>query len=359
MNYLKKLSPIILLIALTIFAECGSGAENNNNNGSPSFQTKAEELNYISKLSSDEISGVISGQNCGHGNQIATGWYDNFIERLHQQTGKYVGIIGIDYEYEKVYSLDELKQANTYLKSYWNKGGLVTIVWSPANPWGAKKTYEDIQTYTSPGDIKEIITEGRSKYAGWMASLDRIAAALADLKQEGVIVLWRPMQEMNGNWFWWGKYSLEDTKKYINVWKHMHNYLTNEKGLDNLIWVFSPSGTNSKSYPYPGDEYVDIIAPTLYHDELNISNYSKLVDYVKSHGKPIAIAEYGWNFTDSTNPDGNFDNTLYVRKLKNNYPEIAYWVTWHSWYGVKAALVDNLNASQLLNDPYVLNRDNL
>ena len=269
-----------------------------------------------------------------------------------------MGIIGIDYEFQKVYSPDELKQGNAYLKSYWNKGGLVTIVWSPANPWGKDKDYKDIQPNASPGNIEELIIES-SKYAGWIASLDRIAAALTDLKQAGVIVLWRPMQEMNGNWFWWGKYSFEDTQKYIDIWQHMHDYLTNVKGLDNLIWVFSPSGADPTFYPYPGNEYVDIIAPTVYDDELDIDNYSELVAYGKSYGKPIAIAEYGWNFGDGTNPDGNFDNTLYVQKLKNNYPEIAYWVTWHSWYGVKASLADNLNASQLLNDPYVVNRGNL
>ena len=31
-----------------------------------------------------------------------------------------------------------------------------------------------------------------------------IADALLELQKAGVVVLWRPMQEMNGNWFWWG-----------------------------------------------------------------------------------------------------------------------------------------------------------
>jgi mannan endo-1,4-beta-mannosidase len=137
----------------------------------------------------------------------------------------------------------------------------------------------------------------------------------------------------------------------------MHDYLTNDKGLDNLIWVFSPSGANPALYPYPGNEYVDVVAPTVYDDELDIDNYSGLVAYGELYGKPIALAEYGFNF-NVVRFDGNFDNTLYVQKLKA-YPRIAYWLTWHSWYGVKMALADNLNASQLLNDPYVINRDNL
>jgi mannan endo-1,4-beta-mannosidase len=201
----KGFTLVITLVVLMIIAGCGGGGGgNDDNNGSPSFHTKTEELNYIRKLSSDEISGVISGQNCGHGNEIVT-VYNDHIERLRQQSGKYVGMIGIDYEFQKVYSLDELKQANTYLKKYWNNGGLVTIVWAPANPWGTAKDWSDIQPKASLGNIEELITEGSSIYDGWMRSLDRIAAALADLKQAGVIVLWRPMQEMNGNWFWWGE----------------------------------------------------------------------------------------------------------------------------------------------------------
>jgi mannan endo-1,4-beta-mannosidase len=378
MHYFHKGPLVILLIILTVFAGCGGGSKsggssNNDDTMNPRFRTKTEELNYIAKLSSDDSSGVISGQNCRHGYEITTG-YDEFIERLYKRSGKYVGIIGIDYEYQRIYSLDELKQANTYLKKYWNHGGLVTITWSPANPWGSAKDWSDIQTHPKDNfgfsiiNLKELVDDGTFLNHEWIKSLDRIAAALTDLKQAGVIVLWRPMQEMNGNWFWWGNYNSDGTDKeqYKRIWQHMYKYFTVDKGLDNLIWVFSPSAANSSdgsldinASPYPGDGYVDIIAPTRYNDNLSFDGYNDLVQF--AHGKPIALGEYGPDNNDGSIPDGSFDNMLYVQKLKN-YPKIAYWVSWHSWIdgtNVQMALADNLNASQLLNDPFIINRDNL
>jgi hypothetical protein len=38
----------------------------------------------------------------------------------------------------------------------------------------------------------------------WLEQLDLIAEGLLELKAAGVVVLWRPFQEMNGGWFWWG-----------------------------------------------------------------------------------------------------------------------------------------------------------
>ena len=35
--------------------------------------------------------------------------------------------------------------------------------------------------------------------------MDVIAWFLAQLREAGVPVLWRPYHEMNGGWFWWGK----------------------------------------------------------------------------------------------------------------------------------------------------------
>jgi mannan endo-1,4-beta-mannosidase len=37
----------------------------------------------------------------------------------------------------------------------------------------------------------------------WRLFLDRIAQGLDDLQQAGVTVLYRPLHEMNGDWFYW------------------------------------------------------------------------------------------------------------------------------------------------------------
>ncbi|HEX2954835.1 MAG TPA: hypothetical protein VHR47_12750, partial [Bacillota bacterium] len=130
-----------LLVAVTIMAGCGGGGGGKSNVDNepvppPTSITDVTEnkqaiLAYLSDLTNDVKPGVISGQNCGHGNEIAaSGLYNQYIEKLHNNTGQYVGIVGIDYEYMREFTLDELLQANNFLKRHWLQGGLVTINWS-------------------------------------------------------------------------------------------------------------------------------------------------------------------------------------------------------------------------------------
>lgn len=311
-------------------------------------------LAYLAALTDGETRGVISGQNCGNGDEISLGNYEKFIEGLHDKTGKYVGMIGIDYEYARDFSIDELLGANDYLKDYWRSSGLITINWSPTNPWGDANTETDIRRKYTGTDLNLLITPGNPINKKWMRKLDRIAAALNDLQKDGVVVLWRPMQEMNGWWFWWGK--IGDHPSYIAVWRHMFDYFTKTKHLHNLLWVFSPNlGENGLSFPYPGDGVVDIVAGTQYSDSVILSGYQ---DYLK-FGKPIGVAECGPSEFSPSVAKGQFDNRLYPQNFKAKYPKVAYWLTWSSWPGVKMAMVDNTFASECLNDPYVINRGDM
>ncbi|MBP8081726.1 MAG: hypothetical protein KAZ87_00855 [Spirochaetes bacterium] len=359
-----RFQKILCLILFVGSISCGANDSTDSSGLSDAEIDEKREavLQYISDLSSGLRDGVLSGQNCGLGNEISDKNYNRFVEALYNQTGKYVSIVGVDYEFRWEHSIDDLKAANKVLKDHWASGGLVAVTMSPVNPWGKKHNWEDIRPSDWPGgkdegtDLMKLITPGSDKYEGWMAKLDRLAEALLDLKKSGVIVLWRPMQEMNGWWFWWGKtdaYHLADQHpSYIAVWRHMHDYFTKSKNLNNLLWVFSPTQNQAFStFPYPGDDYVDIVAGTEYRDDLSITGYDDFLAY----NKPVGIAEYGPS-EFGPKVDGSFDNILYLTRLKNDYPRIAFWTTWESWDGVKMSLVDNQNSSALLNDPYVLNR---
>ncbi|MBN2086677.1 MAG: hypothetical protein JW748_15795 [Anaerolineales bacterium] len=100
---------------------------------------RAEILNYITNLSNGPFAGVISGQNCYHGTEIlSSSWtrgYENMIEKLHAESGQWVGIIGLDYEFVKIFTPAELTQANKALIDYGKAGGIVTVTLTPLNPW--------------------------------------------------------------------------------------------------------------------------------------------------------------------------------------------------------------------------------
>jgi mannan endo-1,4-beta-mannosidase len=345
---------------------------------------RAQVLDYITSLSlASDFRGAISGQNAYHGDEITDDSYQRgyrtMIEALHDKTGEWPGIIGVDYEWARSFTPAQLSDANEVLINYAHNGGIVMVTFTPQNPWVNDET--DLVNNPGSGDgpssttsklppgasLDDLLNSEKTVYASWKRKLDRIAAALLELKKAGVVVLFRPMQEMNGVWFWWGIDSHRtDPGPYIRVFRAMRDYFTKDKCLDNLIWVYSPTSTygnetvtnyvfRAVDWAYPGDNYVDIIAGTNYADDMSISDYGT---YVKM-GKPLGIAEYGPNSEGPYLKNGTWDLSRIIERIKNDYPRIAFWVCWHSYPWSNWSMVSNLNADILLADPFVINRDDL
>ncbi|TVZ41163.1 mannan endo-1,4-beta-mannosidase [Alteromonadaceae bacterium 2753L.S.0a.02] len=341
-------------------------------------EKKSAVLQYITHLSSDKFNGVIAGQNVYHGNEIVEG-FATLITELHNQTGKWPGMLGVDYEFSKCFTPEELHAANKIIIDYWNHGGLITINLTPQNPWINDE--QDIRknpgTWNGPGhtqdkskvtSLRDLLNPEKQVHKAWLRKLDRIADALRELQDAGVIVLWRPLQEMNGSWFWWGMASHpNDPAPYIEVYRHMHDYFEQQKGLHNLVWVYSPNssmGQNNRSswnrtvdWAYPGDDLVDIVAGTAYGDKLLIEDYQAYV----ALGKPLGMAEYGPDISGKKlSKNAKMDTRNYLERIKNDYPRIAYWVSWH-WYedANMGAIVKNTFFNELMNNPGVITRDNI
>jgi mannan endo-1,4-beta-mannosidase len=273
--------------------------------------------------------------------------YSSIITDLNAQTGKYPGIIGVDYEHDRIFTPAQLTACNAILIDYWKKGGIVTINWAPHNPWlndesdiaGNYGTCTDTRksgTNLDKVNLSDLVNPSSAIYPIWRKKLDRIASALAELQSAGVAVLWRPLQEMNGDWFWWGTATSPNSgTPYKNIYIDMFRYFTEVKGLHNLLWVFSPcqyAGTDSSGILscekfYPGNEYVDIVAGTLYNNALAIGDYNTYCSF----GKPVGMAELGAASWDTIAKTGQFDNRKYESVIRKNYPAIAYWVSWHNW----------------------------
>jgi len=341
---------------------------------------RAQVLDYIASLSNaPSFRGAISGQNAGHGDEITDDsyyrGYRTMIEALYKKTGKWPGIIGDDYEWSRSFTPTQLSAANQVLINYARSGGIVMITLTPLNPWfndesdiaakpGSWQGPESALSSPPAGaSLDDLLNPDKPVHAAWMRKLDRIAGALQELRDAGVVVLFRPMQEMNANWYWWGISSHpSDPGPYIRVYRAMHDYFTKEKGLNNLLWVYSPSSTHGNNtrtssmfravdWDYPGGDYVDVIAGTNYEDDMSIADY----DIYVNMGKPLGIAEY----EPENYGTGNWDTSLLIKRIQNDYPRIAFFLCWHGYSGKSGALVDNLNADILLKDPSVINRDSL
>jgi mannan endo-1,4-beta-mannosidase len=209
-----------LILCLLTMGLAGADADPAN----PQTNAKAKAiLKYFQSLETRQDKRLLSGQftNFGEGAGL------RLMQEIHEKTGHWPALLGIDYADFPKGSLT-YKKPNQIAMEYWKQGGLVTIsahMYNPANPKGGGLRDKGV-------DLQSLLAEGTETNVRWVQQLDLMAAGLQELKEAGVVVLWRPFHEMNGGWFWWGA---KDPDAFIRVWQHMFDYFSKTKNLDNLL----------------------------------------------------------------------------------------------------------------------------
>lgn len=176
-------------------------------------------------------------------------------------------------------------------------GGIVTFCWHWGAPEKYKKEgsawYRTFYTEHTDIDLTAIMNgEDQEGYELLLQDIDAIAAQLARLQEADVPILFRPLHEAAGGWFWWGAFGPES---YIQLWRLLYDRLTNYHGLNNLIWVWNGQAADW----YPGDEYVDIIGEDLYPgNHVYTSQSGKFCEAVEytDPAKIVAMTENGCLF---------------------------------------------------------------
>ena len=135
-------------------------------------------------------------------------------------------------------------------------------------------------------DATNATVEGTWENKVFTEDLKNAAAYLKLLRDADIPVLWRPVHEAAGGWFWWGK----DAASFKSLWIAMFNYFKTE-GLDNLIWVWTTEGNDADWYP--GDQYVDIVGRDVYNKETAdcVSEYTSIAGNYGN--KIVSLSECG------------------------------------------------------------------
>lgn len=136
--------------------------------------------------------------------------------------------------------------------------------------WGAPTNPPSSLTKTAAGSFMAKTTSfdiaaalgnaNSSEYALLLRDLDTIALELKKFADANIPVLWRPLHEADGKWFWWGA---KDPGPCKELWRLMFARYTGRFGLHNLIWVYTPANPTHDEW-YPGDDVVDIIGLDAY-----------------------------------------------------------------------------------------------
>jgi len=219
------------------------------------------------------------------------------------------------------------------------EGGLVTASASLANP-------------SSRGGVKsrgvdwDALLGDSAAHDRWEITKTRIGNTLQLLEDRDVLVLWRPLHEVNGDWFWWSTASPE---QYEALWRDLFTTLVEERELDNLLWVYAPNMANSDAVRavdlyYPGADVVDVTGLDYYGDDpAGLAEVG--LDTLRALGHPVAATELGPAFWEDTG--------AYDARRWDVLPSlgISYALAWSSWGDKRMSIRDMPNGDALLDTP--------
>ncbi|MBR1567857.1 MAG: beta-mannosidase [Lachnospiraceae bacterium] len=282
----------------------------------PSFYDVSAEL--INPNATENTKRLMSYLVDNYGTNILSGQYsqDGMNGRefavIKKETGKTPAVLGLDLiEYSPSRVVNGSKSMATQAAiGYWKQGGIVTFCWH----WNAPEKYLTGNWYSgfyndsTNIDLAKIMNgEDPEGYDLLMEDIDAIAQQLLILQDEGVPILWRPLHEASGGWFWWGASGPE---AYKQLYILLYDKLTNEYGLNNLIWVWN--GQDAEWYP---GEHV-------YTSQVN--KYLEAANYTSAK-KMVVLSENGCVF----------DPEL----AKRDGAMWGFWCTWGSEFVAKDVMV--------------------
>lgn len=219
-----------------------------------------------------------------------------------------------------VTSSGDVSQIDRAIEWHEKSSGLVTFTWHwnvPKDidkPNGGKAFYtEEITNFS----LVNAVTPGTKEYEQVIHDIDLVAIQLQRLEAADVPVLWRPLHEASGAWFWWGGVardgSLQDS--YLKLWYIIYDRLENYHELTNLIWIWNGQDgrhtVNPNTYDISG---IDVY-PGKEDHSAQISSYNKLNE-LTAEGKMLALTECG-----------------YIPDVKQMIEKEAMWLYIMPWYG--------------------------
>ena len=282
-------------------------------------------------------------------------------------SGKVPALLGLDFLHATGLNSD-----NEWYKGYTNatvalaqdiykKGGFPAYCWHWQDP---SKTVEAFYTQSSGNspyttfNLNKAFTDSinytafnttSAEYQDIIRDMDTVAGYLKTLANKGIPVLWRPLHEASGKWFWWGSKGPGACKALYHL---MFQQFTAVHGLDNLIWVWTTDEAGDALNWYPGDQYVDILGRDYYYypriaDHASLVSSFENVKDIFGGTKIIALAECGSvPYPDSMAVDG---------------ANWSYFMPWYGDYTMDGWAHDNTAADwkSIMNNDYVITLDKM
>lgn len=282
------------------------------------------------------ISGVMTNRVMENDGKYTPQNYETQEELAYikKASGKDVALVGFDFIHATGTNSDQqwhqgyIHASLEMAKTVWKAGGIPQFNWHWKDPMKEVEAFYTESSSNTPfttfhiGLAYDTATDKwkteSDEYKALVRDMETVADSLLTLQKEGVALLWRPLHEASGKWFWWGT---DGAKPCAALYKLMFDIFVNQKGLKNLIWVWTTDEAGDALDWYPGDEYVDVVGRDYYYypREANhaslVSSFEKVKEIYGAR-KIVTLSENGSvPFPDSMKADG------------------ANWSWFMPWYG--------------------------
>ena len=323
-----------------------TGSEDSGKETEKCPYTKAQLMDMLKYLTFDEADRYAVGVGCGTKN----------VSRQISTFEKTAGGAPVTFDFEMSclpYSVDErqLNRIVTEMVQFTQKGGIIcaTNHWLTPTTKLADSTQQganNSRQRLTRAQYLQVVTPGNQIYENFREELAYGAEFFKKLEDAGVPVVYRPMHEANGAWFWWGVGGNDGITgaDVAALYRYVHDYYVKEKGLSNIIWCFCTAlaGNHSEKYSWWSEgNYIDIASTDWY---LYYGDYEGYYNGAQSlaDGMPFAMSEFGW--------DGNGWNSTNNATWNKNIPDVLNRIGWNSEIADKYAKlgwdIKKLNACQ-------------
>ena len=248
------------------------------------------------------------------------------FEYIQEKTGKQPAIRGIDflfYNTTQPYFDDAPERVVAWYK---DKGGIPTVTYHWNVPCDGKDSKDAAFYVASTGNtpstnfsVTKAVEEGTWEHEKIDEDIALLAEQLKKAADAGVPILFRPLHEAEGGWFWWGA---EGAEPCVKLYRYLYQQLTEKYGLHNLLWIWTGSTSAHASEWYPGDEYVDFIGC----DKYNAIN--------NNDPNPSAISATFYSMVSQTEGQKMvvMSENDTIPSLSNLLAEKAAWLYFCPWY---------------------------
>ena len=225
------------------------------------------------------------------------------LELFKKYTGDKPAFIDFDMHSLPYKTPSDVAKAAAQLKAFTEEGGFVTLT----NHWVVPTV--NIKDATCQGanncrytltheQYREVMTPGTGLYTNFTDELNGTAVFMKKLETLGIPVIYRPLHEGNGAWFWWGVHKDLGVigKDVADLFRFVHDYYENKCGIHNILWEFNTAmaGTYEEMATwFPGEDYVQIMSTDWYLKEGDYMGYYEKPMALCSKPLPYTIAEFG------------------------------------------------------------------